>query len=68
MSELVVRPFQGSGTGRETLPEASNWSGDPPRGQEVFGRSSRGSGTGRETLPEVQNWSGDPPGFLELVG
>ena len=44
-------------TGRDTLPEDRNWSGDPPGGPEVLGRHSRKFGTGRDTLPVVRNWS-----------
>ena len=66
--EVVGRPFQRSGSGRETLTEVRNWSGDPHGGPELVVRSSHRSGSGRKTLPNVRKWSGDPPGGPEVVG
>ena len=66
---MVGRPCRRCGTGRETLLDVRNWSGDssgglelvkdPPGGVELIGRPSRMSRTGRETVPEVRNWLGD---------
>ena len=52
--KLVGRPPWRSGTGRETHPEVSKWSGDRPGGLKVVGRHSRRFGSGRETLTEVR--------------
>ena len=38
-----------SGSGRETLPDVWEWSGDPPGCPGVVGRPSQMSGSGRET-------------------
>ena len=56
--ELVWRPFQKSGSGRETLPEVRNRA-------ETIREVWNWSGV---TLPEVGNWSGDPLESPELVG
>ena len=60
---MVERPFRRCGSGLEPLPEVlkwsgvlskvQTWSGDPPRGPELFGRPARRSVGGQETLPEV---------------
>ena len=49
--EVVIRPSQRYGRGRETLLVVRKWLGDYPGGEEVFGRPSRRSGSWRETLP-----------------
>ena len=53
----VLRSSGRSGTGRETLLEVRDGSGDPPGC----------SWTGRGTIKEVQDWSRDPPKGLGRV-
>ena len=65
---MVGRPARRSGSGRESLPEALKWSGGPPKGLGVFGRSFGRSGSGRKALPEVQQWSQGSPGGPRVSG
>ena len=60
-------PSRRFGTGRETLSDVRNCSGDPPGGPEVVGRPSRRSKIGREALTDVQKWLRDTPVGLEVV-
>ena len=45
-----------SGSGRESLGDVREWSGDPRGCPGVVGRPSRMSGSGREVLPDVREW------------
>ena len=63
-SKSSWRPSRRCGTGQETIPEDRKgsetipkvwkWSGDPPGGPELVGRSYRRSTSDWETLLEVQ--------------
>ena len=63
---VVETPFRMSGSGRDTLPDVWEWSGDPPGYLGVVGRPagcpgvverlSRMSGSGLETLVYVRKW------------
>ena len=60
-------------SGREALPKVREWSGVPPGGTGVVGRTSGMSESGREALPEVrealpedQVWSEGPKKVREL--
>ena len=53
---MVERPSRKSGTGRDTLTEVLNRSGDPTGGPQLVGRHTRKSGSGRETLRQVRKW------------
>ena len=67
-----------SESGRESLPNVQEWSGDPSKCLGVVGRpyrmfescreASRMSGSGRNTIPDVQESSGDPSDCLRVVG
>ena len=62
-------PFWRFAISQEALPKVREWSGGPPKGPGVVGRSSRWSGCGREALsegpdalPKVREWLGGPQG------
>ena len=50
-----------SGSGRESLPDDREWSGDPPGCPGVVGRPTRMTGSGWNFLLDDREWSGDPP-------
>ena len=61
---MIIRISRKSGSGRDTLVEVQEWSGDPPGGRQwsgVVGRPSQKSESGRE-------WSEDHPGGAGVVG
>ena len=58
---MVGRPSQRSGSGRETLTEVRNWSGETTGGSEVVGRPYQRTGSDQETIPELWKWSGELP-------
>ena len=67
-SRMSGRPVRISGSGRESLPDFWEWSGDHPGCPgdpfgcpRVVGRPSRISGSGREAHPDVREWSGGNP-------
>ena len=51
---MVGRPSRRSGSGLEIIPKDRKWSGDPPGGAKLVGRTPLRSGNGRESYPEVQ--------------
>ena len=67
-----------SGSGRETLPDVSEWwealldvrewLGGPPGHLVVVNWPSWMSWSGWKALPDVHEWSGVPPGCLVVVG
>ena len=57
-----------SGSSREALRYAREWSGGPPRCSGVVKWSSRKSGSSREVLSCDREWSGGPPECPRVVG
>ena len=51
-----------SGSGRETLPDFRERSGDHPGCPGVISMPSRMFGSGLEAVPDVREWSGGRPG------
>ena len=64
---MVGRSYHSSRSGRETLPEAQEWSSGLPGGSGVVGMPSRRSGSGQEVLPQFQEWSVGPSGGPGVV-
>ena len=55
---MISSPFWMSGSGRETLPNVSEWSGVPPGCPVVVSWPSWMSGSGQQSLPDVRQWMG----------